>query len=247
MKDVSISEFIFVILLGILILVVIPYVRSVTGKSMREILLGSGGLFKKRSTVVQTPVKKQRPATNSTKNDITIFASRLVRFASRNGMRTVLPGMIAFNGETARTMALLVAPGGVVGVYCLGFGGTITPKKGAAEWTQHINGETKTIPNPVRVCQEQYRLIRAAMDSLNLAGNLRVVAVFTNTKVELSSIPPDVYTVSSFLEYLSNAQMLREGTLDVKGTADALATLVPMDQLREAAKPRKREKEPNKE
>ena len=146
-------------------------------------------------------------------------------------MRLVAPGTITHEGKTARLTALVVAPGGVVGVYCLGFGGTIAPgnrKEPAGKtlpWRQHINGENKTFDNPLKACQEQQELIRSAMEQAGIHTDLHVVTVFTNPHAALESSPAFVYNPKSFLQYLKEEEDLKTGSLEIHQTALKLAEL----------------------
>ncbi|MCD8084261.1 MAG: hypothetical protein LUE86_12345 [Clostridiales bacterium] len=236
MSDYTNDEFFLIALLGIVMLAAVFYFRSRSGQSPRQILFGSR--FGQGEGSGVGIMRRKRRAENGTRNELTSLAGHLVRFASMNGMRLIAPAAIVHEGQMARTTALLVAPGGILGIYCLGFGGTVTPKIGAAEWAQQINGEDRSFRNPLASCKEQRRLIQSAMDSLGLAGDVRVVAVFTNPHVTLTSVPADVYPVKDFMKYLAQEESLRKGTIDVMKTAEALTALVPIDELRAAAKRR---------
>ena len=158
-----------------------------------------------------------------------------------SGMQVVAPGTITYKGKTSRLSALLVAPSGVTGIYCLGFGGTITGAKEPNSWKQHINGENKTFPNPLTACREQEEIVRGAMAEAGIRGDMDVVIVFTNPRATLREVPSSrIYSQFGLLEHLKDTSALRNGSLDVKDTAKKLAVLADVKGLKERAKKRKK-------
>lgn len=230
MADNSSQQFLFVAFLAFAMILLIPILQKRTGKDITRMLFGIRSL---KDSADEKPVKTKREphVRNGTKNELTAFVAQLLRFTSKNGMRLVAPGTVSHQGKTARLTALVVAPGGIVGVYCLGFGGTITPgnrKEPAgksASWRQHINGEDKSFDNPLKACQEQQELIRSAMEQAGITTGLNVVTVFTNPQATLESTPALVYTPKNFLRFLKENEELKTGNLDIHQTALTLAEL----------------------
>ncbi|MCI8763915.1 MAG: hypothetical protein HFG58_04975 [Lachnospiraceae bacterium] len=230
MTDNPSQQFLFVAFLAFAMILLIPILQKRTGKDITRMLFG---IRSRKEPDSQENVKKNREprVRNGTKSDLTAFVAQLLRFTSKNGMRLVAPGTVSHDGKTARLTALVVAPGGIVGVYCLGFGGTIAPgnrKEPAgktASWRQHINGEDKSFDNPVKACQEQQELICSAMEQAGISAVLEVVTVFTNPQASLESTPAFVYHPKSFLQYLKEKEELKTGTLDIHQTALKLAEL----------------------
>ncbi len=230
MEEIGSNQFLFVAVLVFLMMIIIPIVQKRTGRDLSQILFGIKSR-KSRDKEEAVKVTGEPRVRNGTKNELTIFVASLLRFTSKNGMRLVAPGTVSHSGKTARLTALVVAPGGIVGVYCLGFGGTIAPgdRKApagkTAPWRQHINGEDKTFDNPVKACEEQKELIKTAMEQAGIVAPLRVVTVFTNAQATLQSTPAFVYSPKSFLKYLKEEPTLKSGSLDINETAQTLARL----------------------
>ncbi len=224
MSDIPVSQILFVVVMGILLLIVAPVFESRTGKSLTEIFFGIRRKSRRKKEEENT-TKKEPRINNGTKGELLSFLSQMIRFAQKNGMQMVVPGSVVYKGETSKLSALLVTPGGVIGLYCLGFGGKITGTKDPAPWKQHINGEDRTFESPVKACRKQQQLVQAAMEEAGIPGHVDVVAVFTNARATLYSIPSGVYSQSGFLDYIRSTSALRNGDLDVAKTAQALAVL----------------------
>lgn len=224
MSELPVKQMLFIAVMAVLLMIIVPILQSRTGKSMTELLFGVRKKQKKEKEN-SAPVREPR-INNGTKGELTAFVAQLLRFTQKNGMRLVAPGTIAYKGQTARVTAFIVAPSGIIGIYCLGFGGKITGVEEPAPWKQHMNGEDKTFENPLKVCREQQQLIRSAMDEAGIAGDLDIVTVFTNARASLYSIPSSrIYTQKNFMDHLSSTSSLRNGSLDVNKTAQDLAVL----------------------
>lgn len=231
MADHSSQQFLFVGFLLFFLIILIPVLQKRTGKDITHMLFGIRSRKDPASQNVAAKSAREPRVRNGTKSELTSFVAQLLRFTSKNGMRLVAPGTITHGGKTARLTALVVAPGGIVGVYCLGFGGTIAPanrKEPAGKslaWRQHINGEDKSFDNPLKACQEQAELIRLAMDEAGIQAELNVVTVFTNPHATLESTPSFVYSPKSFIQYLKENGELKTGSLDIHQAALKLAEL----------------------
>ena len=241
MSEIPVSQLLFIVVMGVLLLLIVPVFEARTGKSLTELLFG----FRRKSdrTKGQTTVKGKEPRINNgTKGELLAFVSQLIRFAGKNGMQVVAPGTVTWKGKTTRLSALLVTPSGITGIYCLGFGGRITGVKEPASWRQHINGEDKTFPNPLTACREQEELLREAMADAGIHGDVDVITVFTNPRATLCEVPSSrIYSQSGFMEHLRETSALRNGNLEVKETAQKLAVLADVKGKKEEAKNRKKE------
>ena len=212
------QQFLFIAILAFVMILLIPILQKRTGKDITRMLFGIRSLKEPEAEKI-TKAPRKPLVRNGTKNELTAFVAQLLRFTSKNGMRLVAPGTISHDGKTARLTALVVAPGGIIGVYCLGFGGTIAPGNRmepagvsvsrlracsgvSASWRQHINGEDKTFDNPIKACQEQKELIRSAMECAGITASLEIVTVFTNPQAVLESTPAFVFHPKSFFQYL---------------------------------------------
>ncbi len=231
MSDHSSQQFLFVGFLLFFMIILIPVLQKRTGKDITHMLFGIRSQKDPASREAASKTAREPRLRNGTKSELTSFVAQLLRFTSKNGMRLVAPGTITHGGQTARLTALVVAPGGIVGVYCLGFGGTIAPANrrepaGTSHaWRQHINGEDKTFDNPLKACQEQAELIRLAMEQAGIKAGLNVVTVFTNPHATLESVPSFVYNPKSFIQYLKENGDLKNGSLDIHQAALKLAEL----------------------
>ncbi|EEQ61046.1 hypothetical protein CBFG_04758 [Clostridiales bacterium 1_7_47FAA] len=228
MEKISTEQIAFVIVMAVLLMIVMPIVQSRTGKSLSELLFGASR--KKKPDGAEKPSKKgggrEPRMNNGTKNDLTVFVAQLLKFANKNGMGVVAPGSVEYQGKTAQLIAFLVAPSGVTGIYCLGFGGVVSPGEKDGPWKQHMNGQDLTFRNPLTVCKEQYELVKAAMDEAGVKGNLDIVTVFTNPRVTLKATPSAlIYTQKQFMEHLKNTDSLKRGDIDVKEMTGVLARL----------------------
>lgn len=230
MTEIPGKEVTIVMIMVFLLLILIPILQKRTDKDLTQMFFG----VRRRKNPEKEDsksIKREPRIRNGTKGELTSFIAQMLRFTAKNGMRLVAPGTVSHNGQTARLTALVVAPGGITGIYCLGFGGTITPgdlKAPAgisAPWRQHINGEDKTFDNPLNACQQQKKLIQSAMEQEGIHTDLNVVTVFTNPHATLKSTPASIYTPKSLCEYLKNNSSLKTGTLDIHTTALTLADL----------------------
>ena len=181
---------------------------------------------------------------NGTRNDLTVFVSQLLKTANKNGMGVVAPGLVEYKGKTAQLVAFLVAPSGVTGIYCLGFGGVVMPGEKDGPWKQHMNGQDTTFRNPLAVCKEQYELVRAAMDEAGVKADLDIVTVFTNSRVTLKAVPSArIYTQKQFMEHLKNTDSLKRGDVDVKEMTKVLARLAKIKEKKAGRNKKQREQE----
>lgn len=242
MSEIPVSQLLFIVVMGVLLLLIVPVLEARTGKSLTELLFGFRRKSERTGKQPASQGKKEPRINNGTKGELLAFISQLIRFAGKNGMQVVAPGMVTWKGKTTRLSALLVTPGGITGIYCLGFGGRITGAREPASWRQHINGEDKTFPNPLTACREQEELLRAAMADAGIHGDVDVVTVFTNPRATLCEVPSSrIYSQSDFMTYLRETSALRNGDLDVKETAQKLAVLADVKGKREEAKNRKKQ------
>ncbi len=246
MSDTT-KQLLFVVIMAILLLLVVPIFESRTGKSFTELFFGIRKK-KRAASGAQTAAKKEPHINNGSKGELTAFVAQLIRFANKYKLRLVAPGTVEYQGKTARLTSILVAPGGMIGIYCLGYGGEIGPGDRENDpWKQHMNGQDTTFDNPVLVCQDQYKLVASAMEAAGIQGSIKIVTVFTNPRATLHSYPASVYTQKRFMEELKGNTALRSGTLDIEKTALALADLANVKKReQEAAKKRSEQKKSGK-
>ncbi len=171
---------------------------------------------------------------NGTQNDVAIFLKRLIDFARKSKVRVVTPAAIRFDGKVANIPAIIVGHGRVLGICCLGFGGTIRPSEGAGEWRQELNGKVQKFTDPLGMCEELSGFVESAMEKCEVPISMKTVVVFTTPDVVIDPLPQDVFTVDGFFYYLENADWVKTGTLDMEKIADTLTSLVPADEMKAA-------------
>lgn len=227
MQKISPGQIAFVLFMAVLLMFILPMLQSKTGKSLSQILFG--GLKKNKSGPAAVPSKEPR-VRNGSRDDLTVFLSKLIRSAKKRGMQVVAPASVSYKGKTSRLLAFLVHKSGVTGIYCLGYGGTLTASASSSEpWKQHINGKDTTFQNPVTACEEQRAFIQEAMNQAGIHAQLDVVTVLTNPSVTVNHRPQRVYNANMFFDYIEHVSALGNGDLDVQETAKALAKLAGID------------------
>jgi len=237
-----------ILIMAVLFLFILPVYKMQTNKDFFS------GLFKKKDrTADPTPnaapnlVTKKGKQKNGTRGDLTYYLSVLLRMAVVRKMQLVSPGTITRGSETANVAAFLVHSKGVTGIHCLGFNGTITPgKKPGDDWTQNMNGEVRTFPDPAVTRKRYYEIVRPAMLEAGIDVPLDFVSVFTTKGVRLnfsSSGHPDTYTGAAFTDHLkSHSKELSDGPVDIVQTGAALAALAGIEELKEKEKEMREER-----
>ncbi|MCR4707825.1 MAG: hypothetical protein K5746_07750 [Clostridiales bacterium] len=166
---------------------------------------------------------------NGRSQDIQTLVSTLLILARRQKLGLVYPGTISHGGKMANLVALLVTKREVIGVNCFGFGGTITEGKGKTKgkWNQHMNGQDADIPDPVLGNQNQFTIVRAAMDAAGMQEiPLRVLACFTSRTVTLESQHEnEVFDTNGFIAHLRECAA-DPGSLEPEAVSKQLNTLV---------------------
>lgn len=239
MTDVSAQQNIILIVSILFVAALVLYSRFGKGKNKDLAEKVFGIKMKTKETDEKKPARPKEK--NGTKADLTLFASELLRVASKNGMRVVLPAIVEYKGQSSRLTAFLVSPSGVLGIFCVGFGGTVKSSGEKEDWKQRINGEDKTIANPLVSSRQQYELVKAAMDEAGIKAEFDVVVVFTNPAVKLE-MPPSasVYTSKAFFDHIKNTDALKRGELDVEKITQDLAVLADIKGKKAALRGRKK-------
>ena len=191
-----------VVVLALILLLILPMVAARNGtKSFTQALMAPLHRKKKRgppeisavppvTQPVEPEKKPERHVNNSMQGELTAIVSQLITFTKRQHYTLVYPGTIQEDGQLTTTLALVVTPGGVVGLNCFGFAGEIRPgDQPNDQWRQHINHTDNRIPNPVTTSEKQQVLLRRAMDRAGLSGiPVEVIAVFTSKEARLTGV-----------------------------------------------------------
>ncbi len=222
MQKITTGRAVFVILMAILLMFVLPMLQSRTGKSFIQLLFGVKKGNEKPVASVRKPHEK-----NSSRDDLTVFLSKLIRSAKKSGMQVVAPATFSYKEKKIKLFAFLVHKGGVIGIYCLGYGGILSASASPDKpWEQSLNGKKIKIPNPLEVCREQQLLVSDAMQAAGINTELDVLPVFTNPNISIEHRPQGIYSAKAFFDYIEHTSAFRNGDLDVQETAKVLADLV---------------------
>lgn len=150
---------------------------------------------------------------------------QLRRYAATNEFRVVEPVHIENSKASADLDALLVGWFGVLGVKCLGYGGTIYGQASDAEWVQEINGQRRVFANPLKRAEQSARAVRQALFEAKIKNvPVETVVVFTGKKTQLA-LPRSCghYTIDQFSAYLKSVHFEEDKKVEVEPVATALS------------------------
>ena len=109
-----------VVVLALILLLILPMVAARNGtKSFTQALMAPLHRKKKRGPLgleVEPEKKPERHVNNSMQGELTAIVSQLITFTKRQHYTLVYPGTIQEDGQLTTTLALVVTPGGVVGL-----------------------------------------------------------------------------------------------------------------------------------
>ena len=109
-----------VVVLALILLLILPMVAARNGtKSFTQALMAPLHRKKKRGPLgleVEPEKKPERHVNNSMQGELTAIVSQLITFTKRQHYTLVYPGTIQEGGQLTTTLALVVTPGGVVGL-----------------------------------------------------------------------------------------------------------------------------------
>ena len=235
-----------VVVLALILLLILPMVAARNGtKSFPQALMAPLHRKKKRGPLgleVEPEKKPERHVNNSMQGELTAIVSQLITFTKRQHYTLVYPGTIQESGQLTTTLALVVTPGGVVGLNCFGFAGEIHPgDQPNDQWRQHINHTDNRIPNPVTASEKQQVLLRRAMDKAGLSGiPVEVIAVFTSKEARLTGISAQkCFDRDGMIAYLEQERYHSGPVEDTHETGVKLKSLVT---VYKAEKPKKKKK-----
>ncbi len=190
-----------IVFLALVFAFALPLISAKTGKSVQELLFG-----RKRNKNRETAVEVQNSAGlqhNDGKKELLVFISETGKEAKKHGIQMIVPGTLYADGETTRYSTLLVGDFGIIGVYCLGFGGMIEAKE-SGDWIQQINGEKKTFRNPLYACRKWEQAGKTAIREAGLGEvAFSSMVVFTNKAVLLNSAPEHCFDTKAFFNAIS--------------------------------------------
>ena len=213
----------FIVFLALVLAFALPLVSMKTGRNVSELLFG-----RKRSRKPEPAIETESTTAvqrNDGRKELVAFVAGVGKEAKKLGIRTVVPGMLSASGEVARYPVLLVGELGVIGLYCLGFGGTIQARE-SGDWEQQINGIRRTFPNPLETCRKWEQTGKTAIREAGLGEvPFRSIVVFTSEGVSLNRVPGECYDRTGFYKALHSLEHTGSGTEDWKGFTDQLTAL----------------------
>lgn len=213
----------FIVFLALVLAFALPLISTKTGRSVPELLFG-----RKRGRKPEPAVEPESTAAvqrNDGRKELIAFVAGVGKEAKKLGIRTVVPGALSASGKVARYPVLLVGNFGVIGVYCLGFGGTIEAKD-SGDWEQQINGIRRTFPNPLETCRKWEQTGKTAIREAGLGEVLfRSMVAFTREGVRLNGAPGECYDKKGFYKALYSLEQTESDTGDWKRFADQLTAL----------------------
>ena len=236
------TQILTVSVLAILLLLILPMYKSRTGRDFSETIVGK---VKKNTLGADYGSKKEPHLNNGTAGDLRYFLSSLVRTAMRKKMKVVAPGRVVYKGKTAEVTAFLVHGSGITGIICLGYNGSIKmPADGKGNWVQHMNGEDIPFESPLAVRERYLEIVKPAFEKNGIEGPVDFVTVFTTNGVNLDSSiasAENVFYRNRYTDYIvKNAAVLSEGSLDVDRTAEKIAKLVGIAELKKQENSRRK-------
>ena len=196
-----------VVVLALILLLILPMVAARNGtKSFTQALMAPLHRKKKRGPLgleVEPEKKPERHVNNSMQGELTAIVSQLITFTKRQHYTLVYPGTIQEGGQLTTTLALVVTPGGVVGLNCFGFAGEICPgDQPNDQWRQHINHTDNGIP-------------------------VEVIAVFTSKEARLTGVSAQkCFDRDGMIAYLEQERFHSGPVEDTHETGVKLKSLV---------------------
>lgn len=148
----------------------------------------------------------------------------LRRYAAANDFEVVEPLAISSQKGITDLDAVLVGWFGVLGVKCLGYGGTVYGSAEEDQWVQEINGQRRIFANPLNRAQESARILRDTLFAAKIKQvPVETVVVFTGKNTQLA-LPRSTghYTVEHFNTYLHSAHFEQDKKVEVAPVAQAL-------------------------
>lgn len=148
----------------------------------------------------------------------------LRRYAAVQDYTVIAPVDLTGTKDAADLDAVLVGWFGVLGVKCLGYGGTVYGSPDEAQWVQVLNGARRSFENPMQKAQKSARAVRDVLFSAKLKSvPVETVVVFTNKGAQLN-LPRSTghYTEKTFAAYLKSDRFSEDKHIEVEPVAAAL-------------------------
>ncbi|MBR2257851.1 MAG: hypothetical protein IJ899_11100 [Blautia sp.] len=176
-----------IILILLFVLILLPVMLAkITGSNPMEMFFGGrvrGTAFDKQNKEKEKKVPKVR---NGSRQDLIQFLSLLTTFARKRRFPLMLPGTVAYEGETATLSAIMVTRAMVIGFNCFGYGGTVTAGDNDEDWVQLRGEEKVTVESPTVKNAKQKELVEKILAAEGRKDiPVEIFGVFTNPDVTL--------------------------------------------------------------
>lgn len=165
--------------------------------------------------------EKHKPLPQDEHNGADIVLRQLKRYAATNEYKVIAPVAIEGTRHTADLDALLVGWFGILGVKCLGYGGTVYGQAKDEQWVQEVNGNRRTFENPLMRAQKSAQAIRDVLFAAKVKNiPVETIVVFTGKKTELA-LPRSTghYTLDQFTSYLKSTRFEEDKKVEVEPVA----------------------------
>ncbi len=222
-----------------LVFVILPVVlRKLTGRDFIELLVGRP-LFGKRKGSGSSPSGKRDDSSgqgqdqdsdtkkekNGSNSDIIRAVSDIVGFARRNQYYPIVPGILKSGKLETKLAAIVVMRSGVVGIDLFGYGGSVSAKKDDTVWKQTMNGRTREILSPVKICEDQKQILKQFLQGAGYSGiEVSVLPVFTAKDVNITGpSASEVIHVDKMIGELGKNKYVQTKDVDVKAVGTALS------------------------
>ncbi|HJA25010.1 MAG TPA: NERD domain-containing protein [Candidatus Fournierella merdigallinarum] len=146
------------------------------------------------------------------------------RRAAAESWAVIAPVELSGSRDAADLDALVIGWFGVLGIKCIGWGGTIYGSAAEAEWTQVLGGARRSFENPIVRAGKSERAVRDVLFAARMKNvPVETVVVFTNAAAELC-LPASTghYTEKSFLAYLKSSRFEEDKKVDTAAVAALL-------------------------
>lgn len=222
-----------VVVLALILLLILPMVAARNGtKSFTQALMAPLHRKKKRGPLgleVEPEKKPERHVNNSMQGELTAIVSQLITFTKRQHYTLVYPGTIQEGGQLTTTLALVVTPGGVVGLNCFGLCRR-DPSRRPAERPVVSAHQPHGQPHP-EPCHHQRKAAGAAAPRHGQGRAERhpveVIAVFTSKEARLTGVSAQkCFDRDGMIAYLEQERFHSGPVEDTHETGVKLKSLV---------------------
>lgn len=225
------------IVLAVVFVLLPAILKKLTGRDFTELLVGRP-LFRRKGEkgrAAGTPSgedskgeehdNKEKKERNSTKADILQTVSDVASFARRNQYYAIIPGVLKKEELETKLPAIIVMRSGVVGINLFGYGGAVSAKKDDPEWTQTMNGETRSIPSPLAVSENMRKVLMQILREIGYPEvEVTVISVFTQKEVRITGpSATEVIHSKALIGELGKNRYVRTKDVDVKKLGEALS------------------------